>query len=721
MLNVIAGLLVFSRNLRLPINLWFFALALSCGAWVIGIAAFLKSNAAALAFDWAKFYYVAPLIISASSVIFAQTFPSGGKVNTKRSYLALAGGLVLILCVIFWPNFLFAGLIYQSWGKDILLKRFPYLIYSAYLVACFCITLLTIYRKTKKERGLHKAQAQSFFEGYFVSAILGLSFNLFLPWFGNYRFVWVGPLATTFYLVATAYGIVKHRLFDIRLAAARAAGYLLAVVVLGSLYGVLDFVVARTLNGQVASTRQLIVSATLAVILAITFRPVKLFFDRITNKIFYRDAYDTQAFIAQLNQALVENVDLDKLLTVVSSVIAQNLKASYCVIGIKETPFRDLRIIGTVQKKFSPEKIAAVRRITPHITHNVIITDYLPPEHANLRRLLEENDIAVLVRIASTAAVAREGVGYIALGAKKSGNAYGDQDVKILDIISKELLIAIQNALHYEEIENFNMTLQQKVEDATKRLRVSNRKLKMLDETKDDFISMASHQLRTPLTSVKGYLSLVLDGDAGRISPNQRKLLTQAFISSQRMVYLIADLLNVSRLKTGKFVIEPTPVNLADIVQDEVNQLVETAQSRSLTLTYHRPAHFPVLQLDETKIRQVAMNFMDNAIYYTPSGGHIEVRLTETPKMIELRIIDDGIGVPKDEQHHLFTKFFRAKNAQRARPDGTGLGLFMAQKVVVAQGGAIIFSSKEGQGSTFGFTFPKAKLQAVATESAPAA
>jgi signal transduction histidine kinase len=181
------------------------------------------------------------------------------------------------------------------------------------------------------------------------------------------------------------------------------------------------------------------------------------------------------------------------------------------------------------------------------------------------------------------------------------------------------------------------------------------------------------------------------------------------------MVYLIADLLNVSRLKTGKFIIESAPISLADIVQEEVSQLIETAQSRTLTLTYHKPPHFPVLLLDETKTRQVCMNFMDNAIYYTPAGGHIDVQVKDTPKAIEFKVVDDGIGVPKEEQHHLFTKFYRAKNAQRARPDGTGLGLFMAQKVVVAQGGAVIFSSKEGQGSTFGFTFPKDKLQPPAT------
>src|SRR5690606_4858412 len=167
-------------------------------------------------------------------------------------------------------------------------------------------------------------------------------------------------------------------------------------------------------------------------------------------------------------------------------------------------------------------------------------------------------------------------------------------------------------------IQQFNITLQQKIDDATKKLRHANEKLKEMDQTKDDFISMASHQLRTPLTSVKGYISMVIEGDAGKISATQRKLLDQAFVSSQRMVYLIADLLNVSRLKTGKFIIEPKEVNLADVVEGEIAQLTETAKGRDLELTYKKPKDFPSLMLDETKIRQVIMNFADNAIYYTP-------------------------------------------------------------------------------------------------------
>ena len=204
---------------------------------------------------------------------------------------------------------------------------------------------------------------------------------------------------------------------------------------------------------------------------------------------------------------------------------------------------------------------------------------------------------------------------------------------------------------------------------------------------------------------------MLLEGDAGDpLNPLEEKFLRQSFVSSQRMVGLIADLLNLSRLKTGKFVLEPKPCNFANVIEEEISQLIETAASRNLELIFEKPPQFSTLLLDETKIRQVAMNFIDNAIYYTPAGGKIVVGLKETVQSLEFTVTDDGIGVPKNIQHNLFSKFYRADNAKKARPDGTGLGLFMAKKFIIAQGGQVIFRSEEGKGSTFGFMLYKAKL-----------
>lgn len=253
--------------------------------------------------------------------------------------------------------------------------------------------------------------------------------------------------------------------------------------------------------------------------------------------------------------------------------------------------------------------------------------------------------------------------------------------------------------------------LQKQIEAATRELQEANDELRRLDETKDEFVSMASHQLRTPLTSIKGYLSMVLEGDAGELNDDQRKLLSEAFTSSERMVRLIGDFLNVSRLQNGRFMIDRSAqVDLSTLVDGELANVKEIAEGRGIGIAYHHPSHFPLLYLDADKFRQVIMNYLDNAIYYSPDSKNIAVRLYVQDGFAVLEVVDHGMGVPKGVQKKLFTKFFRADNAMRQRPDGTGIGLYLAKMVVDGHAGKIVFQSTEGEGSTFGFRLPIKKL-----------
>ncbi len=576
LLNVVMSLAVLARGARRLTNISFFALAFSMAGWTIGIALFLLSEDRDISFLWAKIYYFFPLIIGASLVIFVRSFPNHQTIPASWSVPVLLAFVGLAGLLITQPTFVTRSLVYHDWGKEVVLNKVHYLFYSLYLLLCFPISLLHMYMKSKKERGLYRLQADLFFKSFLLTAIFGVFFNLILPWVGNYRLIWAGPLFTNIFIATIAYSIVRHRMFDVRLLVARALGYALSVFSLGMLYGVLAFMLLNSflLDNASLTLQQQIIFTSLAVVIALTFRPIKKFFDRLTNRFFYRDAYDPQALLDDLNKVLVSSVDLGRLLRESSAIIQQYLKSDFCLFGLKETPTTKQRIIGTNEKHFKQADVNFARAATPQIRRKVIVADYLESEHGELLHKLQANDIAILVRLVAITEFEAEGVGYLVLGAKKSGNPYNSQDIQVLEIIANELVIAIQNALRFEEIQNFNVTLQERVDDATKELRHTNEKLRLLDETKDDFISMASHQLRTPLTSVKGYLSMVLEGDVGTLNKKQDKMLNQAFISSQRMVYLIADLLNVSRLRTGKFIIEPSPVNLAEIIEGEVDQLV---------------------------------------------------------------------------------------------------------------------------------------------------
>lgn len=706
----IVFLIIMLNNYKAKLNQLFLLLSGLAGLWLLSLFIADTTSNNLVALYAIRFGVLLSTLLGPVFLLFSRNFPREHRTTYREAAAALAPALILGLLAI--TPYMVNSIAITTDGAQLTATSFLYSLDSLAIMAYFLLGTYGLVRKRVRSAPVQRTQIDLVLIGILVALLTNFVTGYVLALMDFHGGANLFGASSMFIFSAmVAYTMVRHQLFDIRLVVARSVAYLLSLATLGAAFTGLTVTVTNLffsgnhLNN--ASIRS--VYTVLAIGLALLFPPLKRFFDKVTNRVFFRDSYDTQAFLDDFNKLLVATYELAPLLKKSAKVIEDNLKPTYTVFGLKETESAPQRILGTAgHPPFTNEDIAFVRSQTPKMKRKLIVTDLLEEKYGDLQRVLQANNIAVIARLASS--TTEEGIGYLVLGPKKSGNLYSSQDLKVIEIVANELVIAIQNALRFEEIENFNRTLQAKVDDATRKLRATNEKLKQLDETKDDFISMASHQLRTPLTSVKGYISMVLEGDAGKLTETQRKLLEQSFFSSQRMVYLIADLLNVSRLKTGKFIIEPAPVNLAEMVEQEMEQLKETAAAKGLTLTYDKPKEFPALMLDETKTRQVIMNFADNAIYYTPAGGHIRVELMETPASVELRVVDDGIGVPKHEQHHLFTKFYRAGNARKARPDGTGLGLFMAKKVVAAQGGAIIFESTEGKGSTFGFVFSKAKL-----------
>lgn len=501
----------------------------------------------------------------------------------------------------------------------------------------------------------------------------------------------------SFYLV-----VIRHGLFDIKLAAFRSVAYLLSVIVLAGVYYILAYAFSALLlpsqvtNGVSVSP----VNIVLALALALLFQPIKRFFDRFTDRIFFRNQYSMDDFIARIGEVSTSTTSLRTLLKRASDVVGSTLKASYATFVIYRDQGGYIVLGSGSTPRFVAGEYSILKKELAKDAHDVIAVDV--GKDTPFTEIAARYGISLVVPLG--------GVGYLLLGEQKSGG-YKMRDVRALRSIKNELLIAIQNTRSTQEVRELNTHLQQRIDDATRELRSSNRRLRHLDATKDEFMSIASHQLRTPLTSIKGYVSMILDGDLGKVSPAQKKVLKEAFDSSERMVNLISDFLNVSRLQTGKFVIDHVETNLEELVLHEVENLQQGAKSREITLVAKPPKKsLPPLYIDDIKVRQVVMNFIDNALYYTKEKGTVTVSVAQRNGFAEVRVTDTGIGVPLKEQEQLFTKFFRATNAHKRRPDGTGVGLFLAKKVIDGHGGEIIFESKENKGSTFGFRLPISKL-----------
>ncbi len=570
--------------------------------------------------------------------------------------------------------------------------------------------LWVLIARYRKAVGREKAQLQFIFVGLFLMTVGLIVTNIVLPDLFN-----VGPDVTRigiygilFMTGFSAYAIIKHRFMNIRLVVARSVAYILLLITLAGLYAGAAFgITAVAFKSQKIATGQEAVFIILAIVLAFTFQPLRRFFERVTDKIFFRDRYDSQELLTQITQTLAQEINLDRILEKTLGMICQALRVEFGQYIV----FNRGQVYKIEHYGHQPEKLIVASELKL-LNRTMLVADEL--EGGRRKAIMDAHG----VRLSLVLRTKDEFVGFLLLGDKLSGDIYSNQDLELSRILSGELAVAIINAKAYEQIAQFNVTLQDKVNEATGRLRVANRHLKELDEAKDEFISMASHQLRTPLTTIKGYISMLQEGDAGKITHEQREFLGYAYSGSERMVSLISDLLNVSRMSSGKFVIERTAVDLTKLVAEEVQQLNGHAEAKGLKLIYQPPKNkLPMMQLDDNKTRQVVMNFIDNAVYYTKTGS-VTVALEPDGANVRLTVTDTGIGVPEDAKRKLFGKFFRAGNAQQLRPDGTGLGLYLAKRVVEDQGGRIIFESHEGKGSTFGFTLPL-KPAAEAAKPAP--
>ena len=563
---------------------------------------------------------------------------------------------------------------------------------------------MIIYR-TMKAHGVVKIQLQYLLAGTLALFTLVPAGNFILPVvFHMNQLVTLSPLYSVLFAGPVAYAIIRHRLFDIRRVVIRAVAYFLAITaVLMLLITVFLTGVTQAFNfGGLPLDSQLILFG-LAAVAGLTVPPLVRFFDGITQRLFFRKSYDTQQAIDEMTGLFVQSETMQELLKESSSALMRILGASSVTVSLTHANAAGQRIAYTTLPTQAEHPLPVITQAYMLASSARLVTlDLLNDDEEEQGAEMNKMNISVVSQLHSPVGV----VGYVMLGYKQNATQYGRQDLDFIDIVSDEFAIAIQSELRFEEIKAFNAELQHKIDEATKELQASNKKLQQLDQAKDEFISMASHQLRTPLTTVKGYLSMVLEGDVGKVVPAQKKVLEQAYDSSQRMVYLIGDFLNVSRLQTGKFEMERLPSNLAKVIDEEISQLQASANSRKITLRYQAPAAFPVLVVDENKLRQVMMNFIDNAIYYSKPDTTIDISLVQRAGEIVFKVVDHGIGVPVTERAQLFTKFYRASNAKKQRPDGTGIGLFMAKKVIVAHGGSIIFETKEGQGSTFGFKLP---------------
>ncbi|HAT68225.1 MAG: hypothetical protein A2481_03950 [Candidatus Yonathbacteria bacterium RIFOXYC2_FULL_47_9] len=229
-----------------------------------------------------------------------------------------------------------------------------------------------------------------------------------------------------------------------------------------------------------------------------------------------------------------------------------------------------------------------------------------------------------------------------------------------------------------------------------------------LDRLKTDFITVAAHQLRTPLSSVNWALKLLLDSEVGPINEDQRGMLARGYETNSKMIKLVNDLLDVTRIEHGKFVYKFETNDFNQLLDALIknSEFIVIAREHNVEFHLEKRGEIPVFAFDLDKLSMAIQNLVDNALKYTLPGGHVTVTAEQKGNYLELKVADTGVGIPKEDLPKMFSKFFRATNAVHLQTEGSGLGLVIAKSIVVRHGGQIEVDSIEGKGTTFTLTVP---------------
>jgi PAS domain S-box-containing protein len=237
----------------------------------------------------------------------------------------------------------------------------------------------------------------------------------------------------------------------------------------------------------------------------------------------------------------------------------------------------------------------------------------------------------------------------------------------------------------------------------------STQKEREVEAAKSDFISIVSHELRTPLTAIKGFLSMLLGQDFGDLTDKQSHFLSRVYQTNQRMISLVEDLLDMSHIESGKIRLKILPVAMEPILAEVTSDLAAKAAERQINLKTNRKYRLPLVLADETRLRQILINLVDNAIKYSLPGSEVAVDFRVRGNELVTSVRDQGVGITASHIERLFQRFGRIYNPMSMQAGGTGLGLYIVKNLVESHGGRIWVTSREGKGSRFSFSLPVAK------------
>lgn len=422
------------------------------------------------------------------------------------------------------------------------------------------------------------------------------------------------------------------------------------------------------------------------------------------------------ATINQSSAAITSTLDLDRLLSTVLQLLSENLGFARMVLFLWDN---DRGVVTVAQMLgLPPEFEEAARTLVipvrddngvtatllihgkPVLVSNLdAVTDRIAPALLPMLR-----QVGIFSFVAAPLRSQQRILGY--LGADRGTIPCTEEDVDLLMTIASHVAVAVDNARAYTELATLTEHLERRVQERTHELQTVNERLQDHDQRRSKFVSVASHELRTPMTSIKGFIENMLDGLTGPLSERQAHYLQRVKHNVDRLTRIINQLLDWSRLDVGRIDIKPESLNINEFTQDVVESIQTLAAEKSIRLEV-LPCNQPItVRADRDKLEQIIFNLVGNAIKFTPPSGHVTVGCSLCDaNYAQITVADTGCGIAPDQLPHVFTEFSKVESAMPTS-QGAQLGLFITKSLVALHGGQMCVESQLGVGTTFYFTLP---------------
>jgi signal transduction histidine kinase len=709
LLNVSLAGISLLRNPGSRLNRVFAYFVSAMAVWNFGVFMLRRSADATTAHEWEVLLHFGVILVPAFYYHFVLIFLDRTTQNRGSLFLAYALALAFLGFNFGTSTAFITGVKRDYWGWVPVTGRL-YNAFFVYFLAFFVWGLVHMTRGYEElDSSFRRNRARLIQIGTIITLVgaivdfLRFILTRFVP--EAQRIYAIGIPANLILALMLATSIVRYRLFDVAAAVKKTAVYGAVCLVVTSFLVLVTQTLEKYFDLQGMSPLWIVVP--LGVLITMLLSPVGQGLEDLIQRMMFskrRGCYDT---LLDLSKRMSSLLDFRKIVDTLLHGLVRGIPLTHCVLLIYD---RAANSYVLLREETAGEATGGVRHITAtspivqwlQLSGEVLVKEEikLNPRMAQYFETaegeLEEINASLIVPLK----IEMNLIGILLLGEKLSGEIFDNQELEVLSVLANQAAISLGNARLYEE------------------LGTTNARLVQANQLKSQFLASMSHELRTPLNSIIGFSKVLLNRLDGDLNDRQETYIKSVHNSGIHLLRLINGILDFSRAEAGRLDVHPEEFSLRDLVNECIESSMPLARGKSLQLGRDVPDDPLVMWADRTKVKQILLNLLSNAINFTASG-RVWVRVQQEPEALHVSVADTGVGIRESDLPRLFEPFDRLENPLSRQVGGTGLGLALSKRLVERHGGRIWAESREKEGSTFHFTLPLTRPRAEARAEQP--